>query len=139
MVFIDTWAWLALALRRDQHHDAAKKQHAEFVKAGRIYVTTDYVLSELITQLYRFLPASESQTFVAALLAAIDAAQIRLQRVTPEQFEAAWQLRQRYDDKPTISFVDFTSFVVMRDLAIVDVFTGDKHFSQVNLGFSLLP
>ena len=35
---------------------------------------------------------------------------------------------QRYDDKPDISFVDFTSMVLMQDLGIVDVFTGDAHF-----------
>lgn len=53
MVFVDTWAWIALALKRDQHHDAAKTQHAEFVGAGRRYVTTDLVLVEVVTQLYR--------------------------------------------------------------------------------------
>jgi hypothetical protein len=29
--------------------------------------------------------------------------------------------------------------VVMQDLGIVDVFTGDRHFEQVALGFRLLP
>jgi predicted nucleic acid-binding protein len=45
----------------------------------------------------------------------------------------------QYHDKPDISFVDFTSMVVMQDLGIVDVFTGDKHFKQVGLGFRLAP
>ncbi len=36
-------------------------------------------------------------------------------------------------------FVDFTSMVVMQDLRITEVFTGDAHFQQVGLGFSLLP
>jgi predicted nucleic acid-binding protein len=48
-------------------------------------------------------------------------------------------MRQKYHDKPGISFVDFTSMVVMQDLGIVDVFTGDDHFRQVNLGFQLHP
>jgi hypothetical protein len=29
--------------------------------------------------------------------------------------------------------------IVMQDLGIVDVFTGDDHFRQVNLGFQLHP
>lgn len=45
----------------------------------------------------------------------------------------------KYHDKPDISFVDFTSMVVMQDLGIQDVFTGDAHFRQVNLGFRLVP
>jgi predicted nucleic acid-binding protein len=48
-------------------------------------------------------------------------------------------MRQKYHDKPDISFVDFTSMVVMQDLGIVDVFTGDGHFHQVGLGFRLVP
>jgi uncharacterized protein len=59
--------------------------------------------------------------------------------VAPSQFERAWQMRQKYYDKPDISFVDFTSMVVMQDLGITDVFTGDAHFQQVNLGFRLHP
>jgi predicted nucleic acid-binding protein len=51
MVFVDTWAWIALAAPRDQHYAAAKRQQAEFVAAGREYVTTDYVLGEVVTQL----------------------------------------------------------------------------------------
>jgi predicted nucleic acid-binding protein len=38
-----------------------------------------------------------------------------------------------------IVFVDFTSMVVMQDLAITDVFTGDAHFQHVGLGFRVVP
>ena len=37
------------------------------------------------------------------------------------------------------SFVGFTSMVVMQDLGISEVFTGDRHFLQVNIGFQLVP
>lgn len=48
-------------------------------------------------------------------------------------------MRQKYDDEPDISFVDFTSMVAMQDLGITNVFTGDAHFEQVGLGFRLVP
>jgi len=48
-------------------------------------------------------------------------------------------LRKKYQDKPDISFTDFTSFVIMQELAINRVFTGDAHFEKVNLGFEILP
>ena len=56
-----------------------------------------------------------------------------------DQFRRAWTMRQKYHDKPDISFVDFTSMVVMQDLGIAEVFTGDDHFRQVNLGFQVVP
>jgi hypothetical protein len=44
-------------------------------------------------------------------------------------------MRFKYHDKPDISFVDFSSMVVMQDLGIMEVFTGDAHFRRVDLGF----
>ena len=52
MIFVDAWAWIALAVKKDQYHASAKAQHKRFCKAGRKYVTTDYVLSEVISFLY---------------------------------------------------------------------------------------
>ena len=53
--------------------------------------------------------------------------------------EKAWQLFKKYQDKPDISFTDFTSFVVMSELKIREVFTHDDHFEKVNLGFKRVP
>ncbi len=138
LVFVDTWAWLALALRRDQHHADANRIHQSIVAAGRQYVTTDYVLAELATQLFRSIHAAQADAFFGALLSAIDTDAYRLERITASRFTEAWRLRRVYADKPDISFVDLTSFAVMSELGVTDVFTGDAHFAQVNLGFQLL-
>jgi predicted nucleic acid-binding protein len=42
MILVDTWAWLALAVKQDQFHSVAKAQHRKFRKANRHYVTTDF-------------------------------------------------------------------------------------------------
>jgi predicted nucleic acid-binding protein len=85
------------------------------------------------------LAANQAESFVAAVLAAVEPGTYRLERISPARFETAWQLRRQYADKPTISFVDFTSFVVMRELSIQNAFIGDVHFEQVNMGFRILP
>jgi predicted nucleic acid-binding protein len=139
MIFVDTWAWIALALKRDQNHRRAKALHKSLRRARRRYVTTDFVLSELIAHLYRTLTSAQAQGFINSLLAAVDAGLYLLVHVSPQQFRRAWQMRQKYHDKPDISFVDLTSMVVMQDLGITDVFTGDDHFQLVNLGFQLHP
>ncbi len=82
---------------------------------------------------------TQAQAFVQAALGACDKGVHQLIHVSPEQFRLAWDLRQKYRDKPEISFVDFTSFVVMRDLGMSEVFTGNAHFEQVGLGFQLVP
>jgi len=42
MIFVDTWAWVALADRSDPYHRQAKQQHDELVAVRRRYVTSDY-------------------------------------------------------------------------------------------------
>jgi uncharacterized protein len=139
MIYVDTWAWVALGLKRDQNHRRVKAQHKTFGRAGRRYVTTDFILSELIAHLDRTLTPAQAQGFINTLLATADAGTYLLVHVSPQQFRRAWEMRQRYHDTPDISFVDFTSMVVMQDPGIADIFTGDAHFQQVNLGFRLHP
>jgi predicted nucleic acid-binding protein len=109
------------------------------LKAKRRYLTTDYVVGELIDSLYGAVPEAEAREFIGGLLAKADAGVLQLEHVSPVRFQRAWQLRQKYGDKPDISFVDFTSIAVMQELGVSDVFTGDVHFRQVNLGFRLVP
>jgi len=139
MIFIDTWAWVALADKSDPYHRKAKALHKKLSRARCKYVTTDYVLGETITYLYDAIGSAQAQGFINTVLVAADTGTYQLVHLSPQQFHRAWQLRQQYHDKADISFVDFTSIVVMQDLGITDVFTGDAHFQQVNLGFQLFP
>lgn len=139
MIFVDTWAWIALASEDDQYHALAARAHAGLKKKRRRYVTSNFVLSEVITHLYRKQRPDQAAKYINAILHAPDQAVHQLLDVSPVQFRRAWHLRQKYHDKPDISFVDFTSMVVMQDLGLTDVFTGDAHFRQVNLGFRLFP
>jgi predicted nucleic acid-binding protein len=139
VIFVDTWALVALACDDDRYHSAATKQHRRLLKKRRRYVTTNFVLTEVITHLYRRQPPVQAQQFMNALLAACQSGRYLLVEISADQFGRAWQMRQKYDDKPDISFVDFTSMIVMQDLGITEVFTGDAHFQQVGLGFRLVP
>ena len=64
---------------------------------------------------------------------------LTIQRITSQRYAKAWQLRLRYNDKPASSFTDLTSFVVMEEEKVADVLTNDRHFTQVNLGFTAVP
>jgi predicted nucleic acid-binding protein len=139
LIFVDTWAWVALAYSRDQYHAVAHTQHVLLQKARRRYVTTDFVLGEVINHLYRCISAADAQAFIDSILQSADAGKDLLVSVSVTQFRRAWEMRQKYHDKPDISFVDFTSMVVMRDLGPTEVFTGDAHFLHVGLGFRLVP
>jgi predicted nucleic acid-binding protein len=139
MIFVDTWAWVALADRTDQYHRAAAKQHRKHLKKRRRYITSDFVAAELIDYVYDAAPVAKAEPVIASLLQQVEAGLVQLVHVSPQQFQRAWQLRRKYKDQPDISFTDFTSMVIMQDLGITDIFTGDAHFRQAGLGFRLLP
>ena len=63
MIFVDTWAWLALAYARDAYHDRAAQQHQQFRRQKQRYVTTDFVLSEFISALFGALPFGPARHF----------------------------------------------------------------------------
>ena len=102
-------------------------------------MTSDFVLTDFINYLYTCFQADEAEDAVEVLFQQAASGMLELVHISADQFGRAWQLRKKYHDKPDISFIDFTSFVVMRDVGISEVFSGDAHFEQVGMGFRLLP
>jgi len=115
------------------------REYSKIKKEGYKMVTSDYVLDEVITALFRNVVFSNAVRFIESLFLMIDYNQLRLEKITEERFKEAWQMRKKFQDKPDISFTDLTSFVLMQELEISKVFTGDSHFGKVNLGFEILP
>lgn len=47
-------------------------------------------------------------------------------------------MSRKFADKTDISFTDFTSFIIMKELRITEALTADRHFELVGLGFGKL-
>ena len=47
-------------------------------------------------------------------------------------------MSKKYADKPYISFTDFSSFVLMKELGVSEALTADRHFEGIGLGFKKL-
>jgi predicted nucleic acid-binding protein len=138
-VFVDTWGWMALGYRREPRHAEVKCIYQE-LRSNRIPIhTSDYVLDEVITLLFRRERFDEATHFVEGIFAAAALGQVRIERVTTDRFLEAWELRKRFQDKPGISFTDLISMLIMKELDICQVLTEDEHFAHVGMGFSRLP
>jgi predicted nucleic acid-binding protein len=135
-LFVDTWGWVTLADRDEPRHLAVTKLYAERNRAPGRIVTSNFVLDELFTMLFARRPFAVASRFCTTLLAS---PKLTIEFVTPDRFDAAFELRLKLADKPRISFTDITSMVIMREIGIVDVLTADDHFHHVGLGFRSLP
>jgi predicted nucleic acid-binding protein len=122
MRFVDTSFWVALRFRRDQRHaDASGLWHA-----GRgALVTSNLVLGETWTFLRR---RSGHQAALMFVDAAAKASFLTVARVDEGLEEEAWRWLRRHDER-AYSFVDATSFALMRRRRLREALAFDGDFS----------
>jgi uncharacterized protein len=127
--FVDTWAYLALANRRDAGHDIAVEVDQFLSDEGWTLATSEWVLDETVTQLHLVAGAKAVLQFLDDLDAQLKARQLLLLNVSPPRFDAALlQFRKLAPRVPRLSLTDCTSFALMTELEVRWAFTADKHF-----------
>lgn len=128
-LLIDTAFIIALVNRRDKYHAQAQKLVQQYVKHSLL--VTDAILLEVgnaLAQQFR-------QEAVAIIEQFLNAPEVEVIHLTPDQFTAAFSLYKKYTDKEW-GLVDCISFVVMRERGIQEALTFDHHFVQA--GFTAL-
>lgn len=138
-VFVDTWGWLALGHLKDLQHENVRKLFKRLNDEGINFHTSDYVLDELITILFRRESFEEGVRFMKGIFQGAEYGNPTIERVTSSRFSAAWGLRLKFQDKPKISFTDLTTMVIMQEIGISQILSGDEHFIQVGMGFKKVP
>ena len=126
MVFVDTSAFFAIENERDRHHGKALETRDELMSRGERLITSDYILDEVYTLIRMRVGHRPAVDFGDSIRASRF---IRIEPVTPADFETAWRIFKRYDDKP-FSFTDCTSFALMERLKIGSAFVFDRNFRE---------
>ena len=122
MRFVDTSFWVALQFQRDAHHPDAL---ALWRDQSQAIATTNHVLGETWTFLNRRLGHSQAWAFANA---ALRSPRLTTHHVDEAVEREAWDWLRRRDER-TYSFVDATSFAVMRRLRIAEALAFDGDFS----------
>lgn len=138
-VFIDTWGWIAALNKREERHEEVSAFLRDFWDQGGIGYTSDYVLDETITLLFRRVIFEPAKAGLETIDLAIQQGYLHLEWITPERFQKAKRLRFKFDDKPRISFTDFTSMLVMQEKRLTRIVTEDEHFTHVGMGLQKMP
>jgi predicted nucleic acid-binding protein len=137
LLFYDTWSYLAIADKRDPYHELAQERAKVARQRGLQQVTSTYIFAESVTSVRSRAGHDVAVWFGEMFRNEVAKGVIDLVQVTQDHVDQAWQLFRRYRTLRRLSFIDCTSFVVMRERGIKYVFTGDTHFEQVNLGFQI--
>jgi predicted nucleic acid-binding protein len=130
-VFVDSGAWIALALSRDPLHPQARARWELLQGAGAKLHTSVPVMVETFTYLDR------KATRDAALMwkESIYKLGLRILACELRDLEQAWEYFRR-PDLHKLSVVDATSFVIMQRARIRLAYAFDHHFAVV--GFRLV-
>ena len=133
MIYVDTGAYLARYLSRDQYHQKAKTFWEKIRKSQESCFTSNFVLDETFTLLGRW----AGYDFASQKAAIIYASKLLIiLRPTREDEVKAIDFFQKYADQ-NVSFTDCISIVLMRNKKIKRVFSFDSHFERA--GFKLCP
>jgi uncharacterized protein len=121
--FVDTSFWVALQFVRDERHADAADLWAS--RGAGALLTTNHVLGETWTFLRRRANHRSARAFVNA---ARRSPLLAIEHVQPGVEDEAWGWLERHDER-AYSFVDATSFAVMRRRRIAEAFAFDGDFS----------
>lgn len=133
MIFIDTSAFVARHVARDQYHEAAVAFWTELASTNEPCVTSNFVIDELLTLLVRWTTARFAADRGRQIYSSDT---LRILRPDEVDESSAIALLERHATRD-ISFTDCISFVLMRRYGIDSAFTFDQHFQAA--GFAVRP
>jgi uncharacterized protein len=131
MKFADTSWWVAWALLNDRRHRSALAALARLGRAEQV-LTTNLVVGETWTFLRRKDSHRTALGFVDRIGLLREEGKLTVHRVTDEQEGDAWRWLRRHDER-VYSFVDATSFQVMRDRRLREALAFDQDFAAARL------
>jgi predicted nucleic acid-binding protein len=131
-VFIDSGAWIALALSRDPLHVQARERWEQLHGAGAKLYTSVPVVIETFTFLDRNANRDVALTWKEAIYGP---GTVKLLPCELRDLEQSWEYFRRRD-LHKLSAVDATSFAIMRRARIGLAYTFDHHFAVA--GFRLV-
>lgn len=132
-VFVDTSAWFAIQVTDDACHEAARLVLPAVVNACRSLVTSNLIVGETYTLLRLSRGYRAAKRFLDTLT---QSGKLERLFISEHLERQAYETLHRYADHP-FSFVDGTSFALMRQQRIQHAFTFDSHFATA--GFLRIP
>ena len=139
-IFLDTWAFEALADRRHPSNRIARARVRQAARLQLRLITSSYVIAEALTRLRSQAGYGVALEFGKGMRRAEADRVIEVVAVDTDEgrlLDAAWRFFKRYDQLTDLSFTDCASFAVMRRYGITYVLPEDENFERAGLGFRI--
>lgn len=130
-LFIDTAAFLAILNANDRHHPSARQCWEHILHSDFVLFSSNYVILETTALLQNRFGIEAVRLFESNILPVLEVHWI--DEMIHKQAMSALLAANRRD----LSLVDCTSFEIMREIGLGEVFTFDEQFREQ--GFGLIP
>ena len=130
-VFVDTSAFLAVLNADDRYHHTAAQSWEGLISSDQRMTCSNYILVETFALLQNRFGMAAVRVFETDILPIIDIHWV--DRETHQRGVSALLAANRR----SLSLVDCTSFAIMRQTDMQQVFAFDPHFAE--LGFEVIP
>jgi len=130
-VYIDTSAFFAILDSGDEFHKESKNAFLKLIGSKEIFHSSNYIIIETIVLIQNRLGLDALRAFQDDIIPIINIHWVdeRIHNIAISSLLIAC--------RKNISFIDYTSFEMVRNLGLKKVFTFDKHFKEQ--GFEVLP
>ncbi|MBI5305869.1 MAG: PIN domain-containing protein [Chloroflexi bacterium] len=136
MIFVDSSVWIAIIDETDRHHQEARESYIDVIQSTSPVVTSQFILAETYTHLRYSVGHHKAVHFHRLVIEAQEKKLLRISWADQTIFDAAWRMFEKYADQ-NFSFVDCTSFALMRAHKIKTAFAFDDDFRV--MGFEVKP
>ena len=130
MIFIDTSAFVGIHDSKDLHYEASQRIIRLLIDQEAQLVTSSYILAESYTVISQKAGKDKAISFKEDF-----DPRIRVIRIDEALEESAWSIFKVIKSK-NVSYIDCTSFAVMKNYNISQAFAFDEDFEKA--GFELL-
>ena len=133
-IFIDTSAFVALLVEKETDHKVVAKKYHDYRQKRAILFTSDYVLDELFTRLLYYQQV-DIKKYIQRLKESISKGEVTVLRVDEALFEKALEAFLKFSDHK-VSFTDATSYALLKDFSLDEIFTLDDDFKKMRVNTS---
>ena len=125
MIFVDSGAFIAREIEKDEHHEAANAAWDRLDERPVPLFTSTPVVSEVLTYLRRHTKGKVAE----GLAEAFQTSEIlTILRPTAADEAEALRLFRKYRDQPSVSWADCVSFALMKRTRLRRAFSFDADF-----------
>lgn len=130
--FWDTSGWFSLLVPEDEFHEDATNIANHSTRMHIPFITSDLVIQETMTLLMARKEIQKAKLFWSNLS---ESKVVRIEKIDESRFQKTGEFFCRQIEQG-YSFVDVSSFILMKELKITEAVSTDKHFKKA--GFTAL-